>query len=115
MGESVKHVSSLDELVDFLHARLDEDAHDAHLFHELACPRSVAPVRSAGCACPCPVSLLAAVGVNAGTLRRYEQRLARERQCGPVWPLESSLVFTGLKAMALPYELHPAWRDGWYP
>ncbi|MFC4608750.1 DUF6221 family protein [Streptomyces maoxianensis] len=109
------HVSSLDELVDFLHARLDEDAHDAHLFHELACPRSVAPDPSATCACPCPASLLAAVCVNAGILRRYEQRLERERQCGLVWQLELILVFAGLKAMALPYELHPAWRDGWYP
>lgn len=92
-----------------------KDAHDAQLFHELACPRSVAPDPSAGCACPCPTSLLAAVDVNAGILRRYEQRLERERQSGLAWPLESSLVFAGLKAMALPYELHPAWRDGWYP
>ncbi|GAA3784733.1 hypothetical protein GCM10022403_019290 [Streptomyces coacervatus] len=109
------HVSSLDELVGFLHARLDEDAHDAHLFHELACPCSVTPMRSAGCACPCPASLLAAVRVSEGILRRYEQQLERERQCGLVWPLESSLVFAVLKAMALPYELHPAWRDSWYP
>jgi hypothetical protein len=109
------HVSSLDELVDFFYARLDEDAHDAHLFHELPCPRSVAPDPSAGCARPCPALLLAAVCVNAGILRRYEQRLEHERRCGPVWPLESSLVFAGLKAMALPYELHSAWRDAWSP
>ena len=70
---------------------------------------------SAACACPCPALLLAAVCVNAGILRLYEQRLEHERQCGRVWPLESSLVFAGLKAMALPYELHSAWRDAWSP
>ncbi|WP_327241186.1 hypothetical protein [Streptomyces sp. NBC_01320] len=47
-------------------------------------------------------------------LSGYEQSLDRERQtAGLVWPLESALLFTGLKAMALPCTLHHAWWDDW--
>lgn len=39
----------------------------------------------------------------------------REQQAGQGWPLESVPAFQTIKALALPFELHPAWQDSWYP
>ncbi|MCX5357516.1 hypothetical protein OG864_01930 [Streptomyces sp. NBC_00124] len=37
------------------------------------------------------------------------------RELGPCRPWDATLAFQSMKALALPYELHPAWKDNWYP
>ncbi|WP_327722265.1 hypothetical protein OG381_47965 [Streptomyces sp. NBC_00490] len=41
--------------------------------------------------------------------------MTREQDLGPHRPWDSLLAFQSMKALALPYELHPAWNDNWYP
>ncbi|MEU5323993.1 DUF6221 family protein [Streptomyces sp. NPDC021056] len=96
------------DLASFVHDRLDEEERDAALFHELDCPGRVS------CSCPCPARLRDQIAIHRQNLRHCEQRIKRgqEELC---WPLDSFFAFETMKALALPYELHPDWRDNWYP
>ncbi|MGW1564201.1 hypothetical protein ACWCQ1_48315 [Streptomyces sp. NPDC002144] len=52
--------------------------------------------------------------VGLVVLADCEQRMRREQeQCG--WPLDSVVALAAMKALALPFELHPAWQDDWHP
>ncbi|MCQ4211339.1 DUF6221 family protein [Streptomyces longispororuber] len=105
--------TTINYLVGFLHARLDDDERDARLFHELDCPVRTALAPRA-CWCPCPGQLLGHVDINRSLVARHMERLERER-ITQGWPSESIRAFECLKAMALAYELHPDWPDTWYP
>ncbi|MGA5454876.1 DUF6221 family protein [Streptomyces umbrinus] len=108
-------MNTVADLVSFLHDRWGEDERDADLFHELGCPASLETRRAARCGCPCPAQILDRIAVHRRILIRCEHRMRHEQEQGPCWPLDSVLAFQSMKALALPYELHPAWRDDWYP
>ncbi|MFI1409851.1 DUF6221 family protein [Streptomyces sp. NPDC020707] len=105
------------DLTHFLDDRYDEEQRDTVLFHEFGClvPLQTARGRPCPCPCPCPAEMLDQIAVNRRILRNCEHQIWHEQDAGPRWPLESTLAFTTMKAFALPYELHPAWRDIWYP
>lgn len=107
-------METVTDLALFLHERWDEEERDAALFHELDCPdpHKTGRVR---CGCPCPARLLDQIATHRVLLRRCEQRIKREREEDLCWPLDSILAFQTMKALALPFELHPDWRDNWYP
>jgi hypothetical protein len=103
------------DLTSFLNNRWDEEERDADLFHELDCPTS-SPARRAGrCGCPCPAQILHRTGTHRAILSHCLRRMKREQEQGLCWPLDSILAFQSMKALALPFELHPSWQDGWYP
>ncbi|MEV0937631.1 DUF6221 family protein [Streptomyces phaeochromogenes] len=103
------------DLVSFLHGRWDEEERDADLFHELDCPASPEARRTGRCGCPCPAQMYDRTAVQRRILDRCEQRIRHEQEQGLCWPLDSVLAFQSMKALALPYDLHPSWRDIWYP
>ncbi|GGO59339.1 DUF6221 family protein [Streptomyces lasiicapitis] len=102
-------MDTLTELASFLHKRLDEQGRDAELFHELTCNRQ------RGCGCPCRAQLLHDLFILRDIVTHCEERIANERRNGIAWPLQSTLAFQTLKALAAPFELHPDWQDNWYP
>ncbi|MER8012496.1 DUF6221 family protein [Streptomyces sp. NPDC094149] len=102
------------DLAAFLRARWDEEEEASWLFHEPSCPMpQTGP--GAACSCPCPAGIHARVALQRRILAGCEQRIQREREIGPCWPVDSILAFTVMKAFALPFELHPDWQDSWYP
>jgi hypothetical protein len=103
------------ELASFVHARLDEEERDAALFHELDCPVSDTAGRISRCGCPCPARILERIALHREAVRGCERRIKHEQAKGLCWPLDSILAFQIMKAFALPFELHPAWRENWYP
>ncbi|MFJ9729576.1 DUF6221 family protein [Streptomyces sp. NPDC101209] len=102
------------DLASFLRARWDEEVADSALFHELDCPAQEAGAAGRACCCPCPARIRARIASQRRILADCEQRIARDRGQG-CWPLESILAFKAMQALALPFELHPAWQDNWYP
>jgi hypothetical protein len=100
-------------LASFLRDRWDEEECDAALFHELDCPGQGGDPRRI-CRCPCPARLLERIAANRQNLKDCEDCIEREQQAS-CWPLDSTLAFQSMKALVLPYELHPAWQDKWYP
>ncbi|MFD4555066.1 DUF6221 family protein [Streptomyces sp. NPDC058469] len=103
----------LTDLASFLHDRWDEEEHDTALFHELDRPIQDGDTRRV-CRCPCPARLLERIATDRHILKDCQQRTERERQAAG-WPVDSTLAFQTMKALALPFELHPDWRDNWYP
>ncbi|MFR0354133.1 DUF6221 family protein [Streptomyces sediminimaris] len=101
------------ELSDFLRARWGEEEHDSMLFHEFTCP--VPNLGAPTCSCPCPAKIRERIATQQRILARCEQRIRHEQEEGVCWPLESAIAFQTMKALALPFELHPAWQDSWYP
>lgn len=101
------------DLVSFLRGRWDEEEGDTALFHELDCAAQ-ADGRAVVCPCLCPYEVSRRLAVNRQILIALEERIAREEREGG-WPLDSTLAFASMKALALPFELHPAWQDTWYP
>ncbi|WP_328687596.1 DUF6221 family protein [Streptomyces phaeochromogenes] len=108
-------MNTVADLASFLRGRWGEEERDADLFHELDCPVSPEARRAGGCGCPCPARILDRTAVQRRILDRCERRMRHEQKEGPCWPLDSVLAFQSMKALALPYELHPSWRDIWYP
>src|SRR5687768_6547969 len=107
-------MDTVTDLASFFHNRLDEEERDAALFHELDCPDSHRTGRIS-CSCPCPARMLDRTATRRVLFRRCEQRIKREQEEDLCWPLDSVLAFQTMKALALPFELHPDWRDNWYP
>lgn len=107
-------MDTIADLVSFFHDRLDEETRDAALFHELDCPVSHTTGRGR-CCCPCPARLLDQLATFRILFQRCEQRIRNEAEGDVCWPLDSILAFQTMKALALPFELHPAWQDNWYP
>ncbi|UIX34221.1 DUF6221 family protein [Streptomyces sp. GQFP] len=107
-------MDTVTDLASFVHDRLDEEERDAALFHELDCPNSHRTGRIS-CSCPCPDRILDRAATRRDLLRRCEQRIRREAEGDLRWSRDSILAFQTMKALALPFELHPTWRDNWYP
>ncbi|WP_371663008.1 DUF6221 family protein [Streptomyces sp. NBC_00280] len=107
-------MDTVTDLASFLHVRWDEEERDAVLFQKLDCP---APheTRRVSYGCPCPARILDRIAIHRQIFRRCVQRMKREQDEGLCWPLDSILAFQTMKALALPFELHPGWRDNWYP
>ena len=110
-----------DELIAFVGARLAETASQAELFHELACaavasgelgPRAAVP---GGCGCPVPRQILDRALVLRSVLDDCEQRIRCQDPRDPKWPLDPVFAEQALRALALPFELHPEWQDAWLP
>ncbi|MGW3118519.1 DUF6221 family protein [Streptomyces sp. NPDC001107] len=103
------------DLAVFLRARWDEEEDGSVLFHEFTCPVPQQTRQDCRCSCPCPTQIRTRISTHRRILTGCEQRIRREHEAGPCWPLESILAFQGMKALALPFELHPDFQDSWYP
>ncbi|MEW2571873.1 hypothetical protein [Streptomyces sp. NPDC047070] len=99
----------------FLQDRWDEEQRDTALFHELGCPDPPRAGHVSCCWCPCPVEMLDRLAAHRRIVRDCEQRIRREQRHGVHWSVDAGHAFQLMKAFALPYELHPAWHDTWYP
>jgi|SRR5450756_191159 len=107
----------------FLQARLDEEEQSAELFHELACPAGAcsddpqvrAAARYLWCDCECPRRLLEQIAVKRQIMHCHEQQLCYSGPPAPDWLCGMISVRQVLGALALPYELHPAWQEAWRP
>lgn len=104
-------------MIAFIQERLDEDERDAGLFHELYCP--VEPkLRGSGivwCGCPCPRQLLRQVAVRRQIVNTCQQQVAGQRGKTGRWTVGDVDTRQVLGALAVPYEQHPEWREGWRP
>ncbi|WP_331732006.1 DUF6221 family protein [Streptomyces sp. NBC_00989] len=113
--------SSTDELITFVRARLAETASQAELFHELVCPAVASGEPGArtavleGCVCPVPRQILDRVRALRSVLGDCEQRIRCQDPQDPKWPLDPVFAAQTLRALALPFELHPQWQDAWLP
>ncbi|MGW2835903.1 DUF6221 family protein [Streptomyces sp. NPDC001286] len=108
-------MGTVTDLADFLGARWDEAETDSALFHELDCPGpGMGQTEGGSCACPCPAQIHARITTHRRILAICDQHI-RDEQHYRCWPVESMRAFAVMKALALPYELHPAWQDHWYP
>ncbi|PWI12966.1 hypothetical protein DI272_01550 [Streptomyces sp. Act143] len=103
------------DLSDFLLARWGEEEDVSVLFHEDACPASRQSGGGQACACACPALIRERIATYRRILADCEQRIRSEQQQGVVWPLESALAYQTMKAFALPFEMHPAFQERWYP
>ncbi|WP_042404908.1 DUF6221 family protein [Streptacidiphilus carbonis] len=110
------------ELVAFVAARLVEAEAQAELFHELTCTVVTAlgegPPRLDGrprCRCPARAQLVARAHALQRVLRDCEQRIHQDDPQDPSWPLGPIFAEVSVRALALPYELHPQWREEWRP
>lgn len=101
---------STDELIAFVGARLAETAVQAELFHELACTAVLE-----GCDCSVPRQMLDRALVLRSVLDDCEQRIRCQDARDPKWPLGPVFAEQALRALALPFELHPQWQDAWLP
>ncbi|GHH57092.1 DUF6221 family protein [Streptomyces candidus] len=106
-------MDTLTDLTHFLRVRWSEEERQSALFHEFGCSAHDTP-RTRFCDCPSPARIRACTGIKRQILNRLEKRIAHERrqQC---WPLDSTLAFASMQALALPYELHPDWTEHWHP
>ncbi|MFJ9729324.1 DUF6221 family protein [Streptomyces sp. NPDC101209] len=111
----MEDIGTVSDLAVFLRTRWDEEEDASTLFHELNCPIPQATASAGACSCPCPAEIRARLAVQRRILADCERRIQREREAGPCWPVDSIVAFTVMKAFALPFELHPAWQDRWYP
>ncbi|MBQ0850549.1 hypothetical protein J8N05_20470 [Streptomyces sp. BH-SS-21] len=102
-------------LMSFLQDRWDEEQRDAALFHELDCPDPPQAGHVSHCWCPCPAQILGRLALHRRIVWDCEQRIRREQSRGVHWSVDSGRAFQIMKALALPYELHPAWQDTWHP
>ena len=108
-------MSTVRDLADFLRGRWNEEEDACTLFHELNCPVFKPASPGGARSCPYPAEIRARLATQRRILADCEKRIQRERKAGPCWPVESIVAFTAMKAFALPFELHPAWEDQWYP
>ena len=110
-------------IADFIRDRFDEEERDAGLFHELGCPIPKnrdypfsQPADERGrCECPTPIQLLDLIESRRQIVRDCEQQTLQLDPQSPDWLLLMLYVRQALGALALPYELHPDWREEWRP
>ncbi|MEU6995865.1 hypothetical protein ABZ953_35085 [Streptomyces sp. NPDC046465] len=105
-------------LAAFLHARLDEEAASAHLFHEADCsavrraPVGPGPVR---CGCLAPRRLHQKISTLRDLAHANEAAVREADPDSPGWPFSELAALLDLQALALPYELHELWCEEWRP
>lgn len=99
-------------LSSFVRDRLGQVAEEAVVFHVLVCDPAVVGV--GGCECGCR-GRLEAVGGQLRRVDAYEARLCGCAHGGVGWPWSAVDAGVDLMCMALPYELHPLWREEWRP
>ena len=109
------------DLIAFVRDRLAEAEQEADLFHELACAAQTRDGQdrsgpgSQRCRCPVPTQLAAHTRTLQRVLHDCEHRIREEVPQDPHWPLDQVFAELTLRAIALPYELHPQWREQWRP
>ncbi|KWT62210.1 hypothetical protein ADL21_09235 [Streptomyces albus subsp. albus] len=104
-------------LTAFVHARLDEEAAAADLFHEAGCPATDAAGRTgvARCDCRVPSRIRQDIAVRRSIARASETAIREADPRDPSWPQCEMSALLYLKCLALPYELHGLWQEEWRP
>ncbi|MEV5597151.1 DUF6221 family protein [Streptomyces sp. NPDC052496] len=98
-------------LAAFVHARLDEEAATAELFHEAGCPGGTGTM----CRCPVPEQVRREIAIRHATARDSEEAILEADHDARDWPHSEVIALLRLKVLALPYELHRHWREEWRP
>lgn len=100
----------LEEITGFILARLAEHARTAELFHERGCPGS-----RSSCQCPVPAQIRDQADIAGREVRHCEQQIRTDDIYASGWPHTALGAWKTLGAFALPYEMHPSWRERWRP
>ncbi|MCI3246478.1 MULTISPECIES: DUF6221 family protein, partial [Streptomyces] len=106
-------MTAVADLASFLNARWDEAERESELFHEPDCPTHLLNGHHGSCACLYPAQIRERTASHRRILHDCLQRISHE-QASSCWPMESILAFQAMKALALPFELHPAFQDTWH-
>ncbi|MFI2242142.1 DUF6221 family protein [Streptomyces chrestomyceticus] len=115
--DPVAAAARLTALIAFVHARLNDDAAVADLFHEVGCPAADTPGRAEtlGCRCRVPHRIRGDAALRRNIVRMSETALCEADHDAPDWPHSEMAALLHLKALALPYELHELWQEDWRP
>jgi hypothetical protein len=105
----------VDSTAEFVRSRLAQEEKQAQLFHELHCPVPVGRRQFLACRCPCPRRLLERIAAKYAILSDCERQILCLDDQAPGWLIDSLHARQLLGAIALPYELHPDWREQWRP
>ncbi|MFI5868213.1 DUF6221 family protein [Streptomyces sp. NPDC051546] len=110
------------DLIAFVRARLADTERQADLFHELTCTdlavtgaQACPGVGPLSCRCPAPARLTDTAEALRRSVDACEQRIRRVSLQDPGGLLDALGAEQVLRALALPFELHPGWCPRWYP
>ncbi|WP_030374963.1 DUF6221 family protein [Streptomyces rimosus] len=109
--------AQLTALTAFVHARLNEEATAADLFHDPGCPAADAFPKdgTTGCDCRVPPRIRQDIAVRRGIAHASETAIREADPRDPGWPQSEMSALLYLKYLALPYELHGLWQEDWRP
>ncbi|MGW6057165.1 hypothetical protein [Streptomyces sp. NPDC055189] len=120
-------------LAAFVHARLDEEAASADLFHKADCPaaeqtrttdldRTRCPCRiphrtgpPARCGCPTPRLIHQKIDDRRNIAHNSEAVIRQADHTAPNWPHNELNALQDLQTLAVSYELHWLWQEEWRP
>ncbi|CAM5594573.1 hypothetical protein SALBM135S_03305 [Streptomyces alboniger] len=110
-------VTHLTELAAFVHARLDEEAAAADLFHEFGCPAAEAPGHGSttGCGCRALHRARQDIEIRRRIAHASEAAIHGADHTAPNWPFTEMNALLDLKALAFAYETHRLWQEEWRP
>lgn len=117
LSASAAPADQLTTLVAFVHARLDEEAACADLFHEAGCAaagdaNSRGPAR---CGCRAPYRVRQKITVRRTIARLCETAIREADYAAPDWPANEMNALLDLRALAAAYEQHGQWQEEWRP
>ncbi|MGW5867445.1 hypothetical protein ACWFRJ_35425 [Streptomyces sp. NPDC055239] len=108
----------LTALAAFVHARLDEEAASADLFHDVGCPAAEAPGNRgspAGCRCRTPRRIHQKTADRRSIAHISEATVREADHAAPDWPRNEMDALLDLRTLAVEYELHWLWQEEWRP
>jgi hypothetical protein len=109
----------ISDLTRFILSCLDEDEHDAGLFHEFTCAAHEQQARDgfpgSWCRCPVPAQAHARAQAARGIIAGCERQLSTPASRAPGMLAADDGVMKVLGAMALSYEQDPRWQEQWRP
>ncbi|MGW6054268.1 hypothetical protein [Streptomyces sp. NPDC055189] len=107
----------LTALAAFVHARLDEEAASADLYHKAGCPAANPPGARgpAPCACGIPHRLHQKIADRRSIARFAETAIRTADHTAPNWPRNEIDALQDLQLLAMAYELHWLWQEEWRP
>ncbi|MFE6159030.1 hypothetical protein ACFQ7F_08950 [Streptomyces sp. NPDC056486] len=129
--DSAAPAVQLTALAGFVHARLDEEAASADLFHEVGCAAGEAPgslgspagcrcrtphrIDPSRCACRAPRLMYQEIADRRSIAHISEAAIREADHTAPAWPRNEMNALLDLQALAVAYELHRLWQEEWRP
>ncbi|MFF1693693.1 DUF6221 family protein [Streptomyces sp. NPDC058257] len=117
LPDSTPPAVQLTALAAFVHARLDEEAASADLFHETGCSTAAVPGGHGPPACGCrtPHRMHRKVAARRSIAHISETAVREADHATPGWPRNEMDALLDLRILAVDYELHSLWQEEWRP